>query len=326
MPKSADAHCKVLRDPLPEIDDSVCHRLVTICESALGRLYAVRPAMGKVYVAPSMKKYIVPFSQRSAGATFRQLTRGSHVAIDDATKVVRAFIWWTNMPDHSRVDIDLSAVVYDENWEYVGHVSFTQLRDSQFKMYHSGDVINGGDFYGEGVSEFLDVDIDALRRGKGRYVMFCVYSYTGQRFADMQHAAFGWMRRDGLNTGEVYEPATVDNRMSLLSRTNEAIPVVLDCETREFVWVDMNMQNEALYNCVESSYATDADVGACVVDMPKPNMYDLVVLNARARGELVEDKADADIIFDVDNADAPEGSEAVFVSPYDIEYFMAELL
>lgn len=324
MPKGAACRMNTIPDEVTPLAQPIADRMVAVCADALHQIYAERPKMGKVYVDKALKNYVVPFSQRSASDTSMILTRGSRLPIDRKAKVIRSFIWWTNDEHNYRVDIDLSAAVLDENFGFVRHVSYTRLRDTQLHMYHSGDVVNGGDFDGEGVSEFLDIDIKAVGKN-ARYVAFCVFSYTQQPFSQLPHACFGWMQRQDLNSGEVYEPKAVKMKMDLTANSNSCLPVLFDCKKREFVWCDLAINSRAIYNAIE--FATNS-IGACskaIVTMAKPNMYDLVVANASARGELVDDPAEADVVFGTERVvDGEEGK--LYVSPFDLDYYMSNLL
>ena len=53
-----------------------------------------------------------------------------------------------------------------------------------------------------------------------------------------------------------------------------------------------------------------------MANMKKPNLYDLIQLHIRARGQRTDSREEADIIFDTD-----EG-----ITPFDTEIFMAEYL
>lgn len=43
----------------------------------------------------------------------------------------------------------------------------------------------------------------------------------------MEHAAFGFMTRNDMKSGEIFEPSTVKQRMDLASATTICIPVIL---------------------------------------------------------------------------------------------------
>ena len=243
------------------------------------------------------------------------------------TKALRAFCWWTNMDNdndrwsNGRVDLDLSAAIFDENWNYMEHVSYTNLRSDRYKACHSGDITNGGSVDGDGVTEFLDVDIDSVVKYGARYIVYEIYNYTGQKLSEMPHAMFGWMSREDVKSGEIYEPKTVEQKMDLASQSTVCIPVIFDCVNREVIWCDMNLSLNGCHsnyggNNVESNLFGVAATCYSMVNMSKPNLYDLIELHIRARGLRVDNKEDADIIFDVN-----EG-----ITPFDTDVFSGEYI
>ncbi len=364
FPKGSLAKCHCESNDLPYIDDRYCKEVVRVCEKALVKIYGKRESMGKVYLSEDYKNYVVPFSQRSANKALKTIVRGSRLPIASQTNAVRAFIWWTNMDnsygefyDDGRVDIDLSAAIFDENWNYMEHISYTNLRSERYKACHSGDIVNGGPVNGDGVSEFLDMDIDSVVKYGARYVVYQVYSFTDQTYADMPHAMFGWMERSDVDSGEIYEPNTVEQKMDLTANSTACIPVIFDCVRREFIWCDMNLSLTGVHthiggNNVESNISGITAVCYSMVNMQKPNIYDLITLNVRARGEFTSDREEADLVFDVEQwtetytnktesdeqktdqrrADEQEiehdekSRYVKVITPYDTELFMREYL
>lgn len=338
FPKGELARSYNVPNTLPNIEEKYCKAVVNICDNALIANYTQKEFLGNVYLSDEFKNYVIPFSQRSASKTTKPVTRGSRFKLNENANTLRSFIWWTNTDnkknngwydDDGRVDIDLSAAIFDENWNYMEHVSYTNLRSEKYKAVHSGDITNGGPLDGEGVSEFLDVDIDSVLKYGARYVVFQVYNYTGQKYCDIPNAMFGWMEREEAGSGEIYEPKTVKQKMDLTTAGTVAIPVIFDCETKEIIWCDMNISLTGCYthrggNNLESNLSTVAATCYSVVNMHKPSMYDLIELHAKARGVLVENKEEADIVFDIEK-DASEDAVKT-VTPYDLDEIMGEYL
>lgn len=342
FPKGSLAKCHSERNNLPDIDEKYCQEVIRICENALVKIYGQREPMGKVYLSEDYRNYVVPFSQRSASKAMKTIVRGSRLPMDSQTNAVRAFIWWTNMDkcdlesyDDGRVDIDLSAAIFDENWNYMEHVSYTNLKSAKYKACHSGDIVNGGPVDGDGVSEFLDVDVDSVVRCGARYVVYQVYSYTGQTYADMPHAMFGWMERADVNSGEIYDPKMVEQKLDLTACSMVCIPVIFDCVKREFIWCDMNMSLSGVHmntggNNLESNLSGVTAVCYSMVNVKKPHLYDLIALNVMGRGVLVDNREDADIVFDtalyLNNDTVENERDKMVITPYDTELFMSEYL
>lgn len=348
FPKGRIAKAVTIDNELEAINPIYCKSIVRICENSLEKIYCTRDTMGAVYISDEFKKILVPFSQRSASTGSKMLVRGSRIPVKKGAKAVRGFIWWTNTKD-SRVDIDLSACVLDENLNVLNHVSYTNLRNVPFSGYHSGDIVNGGPVNGNGVAEFLDVDVDKVAENGGRYICYQVYSFTNQKFASLPNCRFGWMEREDVQSGEIFEPSTVEMKIDLQSESTRAIPVLFDCVTKEFIWMDLTGGTESFRwkgNNIENNIK--GVIASCwaMLNIQKTNMYELIALNAKSRGYIVEDRNKADIIFDSDTSkpikvvekvceidgnkhiqsDVVTNDDVPIITPYDLDYFMGKLL
>jgi len=351
FPKGNVARAIIIENKLPKIDDKYCKSIVKICENALVENYRSKDFLGNVYIDEELKNYIVPFSQRSASSAAKTVVRGSKLPIKEDVTAVRAFIWWTNIPGNgwdSRVDLDLSAAFFSEDWDYINHISYTNLRSKKLEACHSGDITDGGSPEGKGVAEFIDINIEAAAN-EARYVVFQVYSYTGQCFSDMPNCRFGFMEREDVNSDEIFEPTTVSMKMDMASHSNISIPVIFDCKERKMIWCDMNIGIENMRsryggNNIESNVGGVKDVCKAITNMNKPSIYDLIVLNAQARGITVTDRNQADIIFSNDSTvpfevvevideeteekkqEKREKIEVPIIGAFDTDYLMGQLL
>lgn len=303
------------------IPEDVMKMVIAVCESTLVNIYGNREFLGKVYIDEALKNYTVPFSLRSAGKTMTAVSRGSRIAIDDSAKIIRPFIWWTNTKDNI-IDVDLSVAVFADNWDCLEHVSYTNLKSSRFGICHSGDITNGGPVDGEGVAEFIDLDIEKALSAGARYAAFNVYNFSDENFSKMEHAAFGFMTRNDMNSGEIFEPSTVKQRMDLASATTTCIPVIFDLRERVLIWCDMALTADhvrAGYGGINVESNLPSVVVTCkaMVDVKKPNLYDLFTFNAKARGVITDNPDEADIRFGLDdNCDVKPSDIDVIVGKY----------
>lgn len=343
FPKGRLARAKAIPNELDYIDPKSCEAVTELCERALKGIYSAKEPMGKVYVSESLRNYVVPFSQRSASNASKVLTRGSRIPLDGKAETVRAFIWWTNICPRNRkleirVDIDLSAAVFNDKWEYLEGVSYLRLRSSRLQIYHSGDITNGGAPNGAGAAEFVDINIGAAAANGARYIVFQVYSFTPQYFSAMSNCRFGWMERENGARGEIFEPSTVEQRIDLTANSTVAIPVIFDCVEKKFIWCDMSLGaylEDVRCNNLENNLSGVSAVCYAMVNFNKPNLYDLARINAQARGELVTDMGEADVVFIGDNDAVPTGAaedengeekEQEIITPYDVDYIVGRLL
>lgn len=321
FPKGRLAAARMVANAELLVEEDICRQAAAICEQTLTARFSGLEPMGRVYLSEALKNYMVPFHQRAASKAARTPARGSRLPLDQQAQAVRGFIWWTNMENGERVDLDLSAAIFDEHWNYLEHVSYTHLCSDRYRSCHSGDIVDGGPADGEGVCEFLDVDIKSIIKYGGRYVVYQVYSYTEQIFSDLPHASFGYMERQDVKSGEIFEPRLVRQHMELTSGTKVVIPMILDCAARRMVWCDAGMslgacRNNAGGNNLESNLSGVALACCTMVNMHRTNLYDLLKLHVDGRGELCETKDNADRIFD-----AEEG-----ITPFDTDVILAEFM
>lgn len=312
----------IKNDKKETIPEDAMKMVIAVCENALVNIYGNREFLGKVYIDEALKDYTVPFSLRSVGKTMISVSRGSRIAIDDSAKIIRPFIWWTNTKDNI-IDVDLSVAVFADDWNCLEHVSYNNLESDRFGICHSGDIINGGPVDGEGAAEFIDLDIDKALSAGARYAVFNVYNFSNENFSKMEHAAFGFMTRNDMKIGEIFEPSTVKQRMDLASATTTCIPVIFDLKERVFVWCDMALTADHVRTGfgginVESNLPSVVVTCKAMVDVKKPNLYDLFIFNAKARGIITDNPDEADIRFGLD--------DSCDVKPSDIDVIVGKYL
>lgn len=330
MPKGSVAKACIIPNHSQNIEEIT--KICTILEEALIKEYSKRSALGKVWIDPALENYIIPFSQRNTNSSYKSMTRGSRLNLGELCE--RFFIWWTNIKEqHMRVDLDLSMSFYSENWDFLGWVSYTKLKDAGFQCYHSGDIIDGGEFGGEGASEFIDINVEELLKNECRYAVPQVYSYSGQPFYEIP-CTFGWMERSWFDSGEIYEPKTVKNQISLTSNTKISVPVIIDCREKQVIWADFSsdMSKNNFINLENNLIGTTAAAYAAV-NFKKATMKQVSYLNALARGELVEKMEDADTIFTADKDSVKKqlekeekSKEARIITQWDLDVFMSDLI
>jgi hypothetical protein len=289
FPKGEIAKVFALRDRRVAIDAHIAQQVVQGCEEALLARFAELPPLGRCYVDPALSSYVVPLAQRAASKTLRTFARGSRIPMPE-DGFVRLFLWWMN--GRSRVDIDLSVVLYGDDYRYLDTIAFYNLRS--WGAHHSGDIVDAP----KGAAEFIDLDLQMLRARGVRFVMMCVNSYSGQAYCDLPECFAGWMSRTNLNSGEPFEARTVVDRVDLASDTQISLPLVLDLQRREVLWADIALKDHPRFaNSVAGNLAGVSLMLRALHEMVKPDLHTLLSLHARARGSLVADPATAETHF-----------------------------
>lgn len=312
FPKGNAAKLQAIPNTLEIIPNKYCLRIIDICGKVLLDKFSSMKSLGSIYIDPDLRNYLVPFSQRSANKALKTIVRGSKIPLGDKN-IARFFLWWKDQENGTRVDIDLTAVIFDSDWQYKSHISYTNLKDKQLNACHSGDITSAPN----GACEFIDIDIDAALRNGSRYVVMNLYSYTEQSYCDLPECFAGWMTRFHAQSGEIFEARTVQNKFDIASNTKICIPLIIDLKEKIITWADLALMNNPKYNNnVESNYSSMALISKAILSLKKPNLYDLFYLHATARGLLVNDKLKADMVFAVDDG----------ITPFDFEIIISKFL
>ncbi|MBR8655294.1 TerD family protein, partial [Achromobacter sp. Marseille-Q0513] len=306
-PKGALAKVYGIQDRREPLAPEVLARAARICQDALIKRFASLPPLGRSFVDPALRDYIVPLAQRAASKSLRTLVRGSRLPLPD-TRFIRLFLWWKN--GRARTDIDLSAAFFDANFVFMQTVAYYNLKG--FGGYHSGDIVDAP----QGASEFIDLDIDALVEKGIRYVVTSINSYTQQPYCDLPECFAGWMARADLASGEVYEPRTVVDRIDIASDTQICLPFVMDLHERRVIWADLGLTSTPRWNNVRNNLSGVSLMLRALVHTPRPDLETLFDLHARARGERMETPQQAETVF------APHQG----ITPFDVDVIRSRFL
>lgn len=312
FPKGQVQRALAIRDHREQLPTPVANDLSSAIVQTLAERFAKLPKLGKVWIDPALLNAPLPTQQRSASVGEWSVARGTHLALPaDGKDFLRFFIYWVGR------DIDLSCSFHDEEFKLVRHVSYTNLRDFELETWHSGDIVSAPN----GASEFIDVNMTKAAQ-KARYVAMNVYVFNGPTFADHETVYAGWMTRSRPNSHEVYDPATVAQKVDVTVNSKNAIPVIFDLKTRTAIWTDISTSSRHYWggNNVESNRATTEEVLESVVNTTKTrvSLGMLFDLHARTRGQLVATREEADVTFGFERG--------VDITPYDINEINANFV
>lgn len=297
FPKGNTANLFVLNQPLAPLTEQVTSSIIAVTEQALIARFAEQPDLGQIYIDPQLKKHFVPLGIRSASKSLRTLTRGSWIPLNQGD-TLRFFVWWkeglVNGVHTDRVDIDLSAILYDDQWQRIEHISYTNLRSDQFLAAHSGDIVTAP----KGAAEYIDLHLPSVRKSGVRYIQMSVNAFTSQVFKDLPECYAGWMMRQVPQSGKVFEASTVQNRIDIAANSRICIPVIVDVEQREVLWSDIALEQfpDDINNIVTNRMSS-ALIGRAMTELIRPNLYQLFHLHAEAHGTLTAHIEEADLIF-----------------------------
>lgn len=307
FPKGDVAKVFAIENKLPFLNQEVCAETGKICRNALLERFSKLAPLGRCFLDEKLKNYLVPFSQRSASKALRTIVRGSRITLPEAN-VIRFFLWWKN--GRERADIDLSAALYDGNFNYKDIVSYYNLKN--YGGHHSGDIVDAPN----GAAEFIDINIAKTVETGIRYVMMSLNSFTQQPYCDLPECFAGWMPRTHADSGEIFEPKTVENRIDLASDTRICIPLIIDLQKNEVVWTDIALKKSPLWNNVHNNLRGVSLMAKALTTLTKTNLHELFALHVEARGEAILSADNADTIFSIEKG----------ITPFDLELIASEYM
>lgn len=304
--------------PKLAVSDKVANKIHESVEDILVERFSHGDSLGNVYIDDSVKGVNIPFAQRSASKALKTVPKGSRFKSEDDKPIIRFFTWWNeNGKDKDgkpmsvgRVDIDLSLVIFDKDYNLIETCAYYNLRTSDH-LVHSGDITSAPN----GAAEYIDVDIEKLksRNPNAAFVGQMINSFTGQKYVSIPECYAGWMEREKMQHGKIFEPSTVKNKVDITSDAKQVLVTVFDVNTKEYIWADSPVSTNSYGrpNNVANSRASISYTLKGLVEMKKPKMEDLLLMHVKARGNLVNKKEDADVVFSLNEGVTPFDSEVI---------------
>ncbi|WP_143392965.1 TerD family protein [Fimbriiglobus ruber] len=315
FPKGSVAKVQVIDEtlsPLPSLElaggEPLDKFIARFVRNVLVMRFKPLPSLGKVYLDEALRTQNVPFAQRSASKALRTLARGSRLTLP-TTDTLRFFVWWKE-PQGQRTDIDLAAVFFSADWKRLADVAYYNLKD--WGSVHSGDITSAP----VGAAEFIDVHLPTLREKAVRYVSMVIYSFTQQAFKDLPECFAGWMARQKVQSGEIFEARTVQDKIDIAGDTTVNIPLFFDLQENQVVWSDIALKSRGPINNSGQAGENLVLMGKAITGLIKPTLYDLFDMHAEARGNKVDSPSGADTVFSLHDG----------ITPFDADRIMSEFM
>ena len=277
-----------------------------ICERLQENLREVcKGTLGKVYIDADMKRTALPLQENTTMGGVGVLPKGTRLPMPEGKKI-RAFTYWEKVDD---IDLSVLAISRDGSQEEFSWRSMAS-RQSEAIVY-SGDQTAGYD----GGSEYFDVDLEEFRElyPDAEYLVFCDNVYSYSRFSKCFCTA-GYMLRDKIDSGEVFEPKTVSSSFRVTCDSRFAYLFGVDLDKKEFVWLNVSRDSgAAVAGQTRMDFLLDYMHVTDVI-----NLYDFAQMLAT---EVVNSPEEADVVFSDKEETVPEGAEQIRSG--DIEKVMA---
>lgn len=278
-------------------------RLVKLIMKNLKEIYYGK--LGKVYIHENMRKIALPLQEGTALDGFGILPKGSRISLSPA-RILRCFTYWKGVDD-----VDLSVIGLSEDGEQNEFSWRTMAGKNLSEIVYSGDITDGY----KGASEYFDVDVIGLKNKypQIRYLVFCNNVYSKVPFRQFECKA-GYMVREDGESGEIFEPKTVDSAFVINSDSMFAYLFAIDMKSNELVW--LNVENSI---SAQVAGETKLDFLFDYLNMTSViNVYDLFEMMAT---EIVDNPEYADVV--VSDEEVLQKTNSDLVTSRDVEKIIA---
>jgi len=271
----------------------------------LKKIYKGR--LGKVYIDPQMKKIAVPLQENTSMGGFGTLPRGTRIPIPvESGKKVRAFTYWEKVND-----IDLSAFGISKTGHQVEFSWRSMWNRQSDAVTYSGDQTSGY----HGGSEFFDINLDKFKEHYPdiEYIVFCNNVFSRVPFAKCVCRA-GYMVRDMEDSGQVWEPKTVQSSFTIDGDSTFAYLFAIDLKETDFIWINtIRESGVAVAGTTSMQFLMDYFEAA--------NVFSVADLFSMQASEIVENPEEADVVVADKVVPVKEGAE--LIRSFDFERILA---
>ncbi len=217
-----------------------------LCVLAMKKRFASQETTSKtMFIDPTL--FYIPVSIGDRGENVQDLPSalmGTRFPVEGG--VVRLFMQWGNGLPAQHMDMDLScAIQYENTTQYC---SYSHL--SPLGCKHSGDIRSIPEKVG--TAEYIEIDVNALRQAKAKYVSFTCNAYSNG--AITPNMVIGWMNskfpmKISEKTGVAYDPSCVQHQVRITQTLTKGMMFgVLDVEANEIVWLEMPFGGQIVQN------------------------------------------------------------------------------
>jgi hypothetical protein len=203
------------------------------------------PRFDIAIIDAALADFPVPTRARTVAPSSRTLPRGARVPIP-TNDVLRLFLHWTDPDASTRVDLDMSVLFLDSNWQYAGHCDYTSLRFRDGAV-HSGDLTSAPPPLG--ATEFLDLRLPQLAAAGVAHAVPVVFSYNDVPFDRLTDAFAGFsLPTEG---GELFDASRVVLRFDLVGDARVLLPMVVHLDERSLRWTDVNLSSAGYGHAIQ---------------------------------------------------------------------------
>ena len=285
------------------VSKEIRDRVVPIVYNNLKELY--KNKLGTVYIDERMKKIALPLQETASMGGFGVLPKGSRIPMQEG-KIIRGFTYWEKVDD---IDLSVIGITVDGMQREFSWRTMAGLNSSA--IVYSGDQTSGY----KGGSEYYDIDVAQFRKlyPDVKYIVFANNVYSRIPFLRCICKG-GYMIREEVNSGEVYEPKTVASSFAINCDSTFAYLFGIDLDANELLWLNIARSGiTQVAGTTSLAFLLDYFNLTSII-----NLYDVFEMLA---SNLTNDASIADVVITDEEVVTKEG--AVVIRSCDVEKIMA---
>ena len=251
--------------------------LVNTLKGKIESYYKSMQNLGKIYISEDFKKVAVPLNTSAMGKGIDVLPVGSRLPI--VGEYIRTFCYWEKAFD---IDTSIAFIDKDNNNYNLNWTNYTK------KMFDN-NALHSGDDRGDDGSEFIDLNIEGLKKRGIKYAIFTINGFgdnlsTGKIYC-------GYQNKNNIETA-VWSPKNIELKIHVKGDSRFYAGFAIDFEKNEIVI--LNQIGES-----DNQVISRRDYEAYMIYL-KPSFLEIINMYSilSCRGELVNSPEEADYVFD----------------------------
>lgn len=210
----------------------------------LGKRFLAKGPMENSYVfESSIENIALPVNMRSMNIMPGQLPRGSKIHISNNTGLLRLYCRWED--PKGQYDLDLSCSLYRSDYTLDSIISWNKdsKRHTNTNKYGANVLFSGDVRHRVGnCAEYIDIDIESLKKDKVRYIVANVYDFDGQGFEN-KNAWGGVMELEEFGKiDNTWAPSSINCGFKLKSKCTNILMTIVDLEKMIMYVVDEDIK------------------------------------------------------------------------------------
>lgn len=223
----------------------------------LGKRFLAKGPMENSYVfESSIENIALPVNMRSMNIMPGQLPRGSKIPISNNTGLLRLYCRWED--PKGQYDLDLSCSLYKDDFTLDSTISWNRSskRHTTNNKYGANVLFSGDVRHRVGnCAEYIDIDIESLKKDNVRYIVANVNDFDGQGF-EKKNSWGGVMELEKFgDIDDTWAPSSINCGFKIKSKCTNVLMTIVDLTNMVMYVIDEDIAGIPVASSATNMYA-----------------------------------------------------------------------